>query len=96
MYCIVNTAVAGHKASKHLAIGGIDDGIRPKPGNIPSPEGDPVHILDADTGVDVSNDRDILIIHNAFFFCLFCQELVLSGHEFFRSLPWPAHIHQAS
>ena len=93
---IVNTAVAGHKTSKHLAVGGIDDSIRTKSGNIPSPEGDPVHILDSNASINVSNDRDIRIIHNAFFFCLFCQELVLPCQELFRSFPWPSHIHKAS
>lgn len=42
VYRVVNAAVAGHKAAKQRAVGGVDDGVRRQRRDIALPEADAV------------------------------------------------------
>ena len=83
--CIVDAAVTGHEAAEELGIGGVDDGIDRKPGDIPLPEDQPE--IRWDGGQRIAIDDPLLLPFRR-------QKGVLYRQKVGRQGPRRADIHQ--
>ncbi len=96
MDCIVNTSVAGNKASQHLAVCRIYYAVCGKPCDIPLPDRHAVCVLNPRTRVFIRYCRDVRHSHDSLCGKLFFQKGILLLYILFRGGSRPPHVHKAS
>ena len=82
---VVDAAVAGHETAQQLAVGGVDDGVCPQPGDIPLPERQPR--VGRSGGQSVS-------LHHPFGLPFGCEEGVLHFQKGRVEGPGRTDVHQ--